>query len=61
MEKSRDMTEHHVEITSTSPAPNSEVKFRIDCSNVTFTDLAVINPPQGGFWQYSPEYNSYYG
>jgi hypothetical protein len=41
---------------STSPAPNAEVEFRIDCDDVTFsgTDVAVINPPGGG--GYSPYY-----
>jgi hypothetical protein len=48
---------HHQ--TSTSPAPNSEVDFRCDCSSVTYsgTDVAVINPPRGGFWDYIPQYD----
>jgi hypothetical protein len=36
--------------TSTTPAANSEVEFRIDCANVTYsgTDVVEITPPAGG-------------
>jgi hypothetical protein len=36
--------------TSTSPAANAQVEFRIDCDNVTFSgiDVAVIKP--GGYY-----------
>lgn len=47
--------------TSTAPASNAEVEFRIDCNNVTFsgTDIAVINP--GHYYYAGPEgYISYY-
>jgi hypothetical protein len=35
--------------TSTSPHPQAQVEFRIDCDNVTYskTDVAVINPSRG--------------
>jgi hypothetical protein len=36
--------------TSATPAANSQVEFRIDCANVTYsgTDLVEITPPAGG-------------
>jgi hypothetical protein len=38
---------------------NSQVEFRVDCSNATFsgTDVAAITPPRGGYGEYIPEYD----